>query len=62
MKRMTSVDMHEAMRMALEIVDRQIADGTLDQSGRFYTDEELEVQRKELAASKLNKQPKAPAA
>jgi hypothetical protein len=62
MKHMTSEEIHEAIHRALEIVDRQIADGTLDQSGRFYTDKELEAQRAALAASKAVRQSKAPAA
>lgn len=41
MKRMTSEEMHEAFHRALEEVDRQLASGELDQSGRYYTEEEL---------------------
>ncbi|MGA2252661.1 hypothetical protein [Terracidiphilus sp.] len=59
---MTSEEIHEAMHRALEIVDRQIADGTLDQSGRFYSDEELEAQRAALAAGKAAQKSKVSAA
>ena len=41
MKRMTSKDLHQAIRQGLEEVSRRIASGELDQSGRYYTDEEL---------------------
>jgi hypothetical protein len=41
MERMTSEEIHEGMRRALEEVDRRLANGTLDGSGRFFTDEEL---------------------
>jgi len=62
MKNVRSEEFFEAVHKALAEVDRQIADGALDGSGRFYTDEELEAQRKALAAGKQRKQPKAPAA
>ncbi len=61
MKHMTSEEIHEAMRRALEEVDRQIADGTLDQSGRFYTDAELEARRLAIAAGKPASRAKIPA-
>ena len=38
---MTSREMHEAIRQALDEVDRRLASGELDGSGRYYTDEEL---------------------
>lgn len=41
MRRMTSEEIHEAMHKALEEVDRRLATGELDGSGRFYSDEEL---------------------
>ncbi|MFZ0306494.1 MAG: hypothetical protein WAL75_27660 [Terracidiphilus sp.] len=41
MKGMTSHEMFEAVHRALDEVDRRIASGELDGSGRFYTDEEL---------------------
>jgi hypothetical protein len=62
MKNMTSDQWHEAVRKGLQELDRRLADGTLDQSGRFYTDEELDAQRAALAAAKPALHPKAPAA
>ena len=62
MKNMTSEEWHEAVRKGLEELDRKLADGTLDQSGRFYTDEELEAQCAALASAELTKHRKAPAA
>jgi hypothetical protein len=41
MKNMTTKEMFEAFHQALEEVDRRLASGELDGSGRFYTDEEL---------------------
>jgi hypothetical protein len=41
MKRMTSSEMHEAVRKALVEVDRRLASGELDGSGRYFTEEEL---------------------
>lgn len=41
MKRLSSDELHEAIHRALEEVDRRLATGELDRSGRFYTDEEL---------------------
>jgi len=41
MKRMTSRDLHKAIRQGLKEVSRRVASGELDQSGRYYTDEEL---------------------
>jgi hypothetical protein len=41
MKRMTSSEMHEAVRKALVEVDRRLASGELDGSGRYFTDAEL---------------------
>jgi len=38
---MTSKEMFEAAHQALEEVDRRLASGELDGSGRFYSDEEL---------------------
>jgi hypothetical protein len=40
-KQMTSNEWHEAARKGLAEVDRRLASGELDGSGRFYTDEEL---------------------
>ena len=41
MKELTSEEWHEAVHKALAEVDRKLASGELDQSGRYYTDEEL---------------------
>jgi hypothetical protein len=41
MKELTSEEWHDAVGKALNEVDRKLASGELDQSGRFYTDEEL---------------------
>ena len=41
MKKMSSDELHEAIHRALAEVDRRLAAGELDGSGRFYTDEEL---------------------
>lgn len=38
---MTSEERHEAVHQALAEVDRRLASGELDGSGRFYTDAEL---------------------
>ena len=41
MKNMTSQEMFDAVHRALDEVDRRLASGELDGSGRFFTDEEL---------------------
>ena len=41
MKQMTSTELHDAIHQALAEVSRRLASGELDQSGRYYTDEEL---------------------
>ncbi|MFZ2023911.1 MAG: hypothetical protein WBP71_10660 [Terracidiphilus sp.] len=41
MKSMNSREMHRTLHRALEEVDRRLAPGELDGSGRFSTDEEL---------------------
>jgi hypothetical protein len=41
MKNRTSQQVFDAVHGALDEVDRQLASGELDGSGRFYTDEEL---------------------
>ena len=38
---LTSQQMFDAVHQALDEVDRQLASGEIDGSGRFYTDEEL---------------------
>jgi hypothetical protein len=62
MKRMTSEEMHEASHRALEEVDRQLASGELDQSGRYYTDEELAAGAATGEFKKETKPKSAPAA
>jgi hypothetical protein len=58
MKQMTSNELHDALHKALAEVDRKLASGELDQSGRFYTDEEL---RAGAATGRVPKKPrKAP--
>lgn len=41
MKEMTSQELHDAIRKGLDEVERRLASGELDGSGRFYSDEEL---------------------
>jgi|HubBroStandDraft_6_1064221.scaffolds.fasta_scaffold4583267_1 hypothetical protein len=41
MRQMTSIELHDAIRQALAEVSRRLASGELDQSGRYYTDQEL---------------------
>lgn len=41
MKKLNSDELHEAIHLALDEVERRLASGELDQSGRYYTDEEL---------------------
>jgi len=41
MKDMNSQQMFDAVHRALEEVDRRLASGELDGSGRYWTDEEL---------------------
>jgi hypothetical protein len=41
MKTLTSKEMLDAMDAALAEVDRKLAAGELDESGRFWSDEEL---------------------
>jgi hypothetical protein len=41
MKNLSSSELHEAIDQALAEVSRRLASGELDQSGRYYTDEEL---------------------
>jgi signal transduction histidine kinase len=41
MKNLTSRELHDAIGRALAEVSRRLAAGALDQSGRYYTDEEL---------------------
>lgn len=41
MKRLSSDELHDAIHRALAEVDRKLASGELDGSGRFFTDEQL---------------------
>lgn len=41
MKNLSSRELHETIHQALDEVDRRLASGELDGSGRYYTDEEL---------------------
>ena len=41
MKKLSSHELHETIGRALVEVDRRLASGKLDGSGRYYTDEEL---------------------
>jgi hypothetical protein len=54
MRNMTSQEMFDKVHRALDEVDRRLASGELDGSGRFYTDEEL-------AAGAATGRPKKPA-
>jgi hypothetical protein len=40
-KNLSSRELHETIGQALAEVDRRLASGELDGSGRYYTDEEL---------------------
>jgi hypothetical protein len=40
-KNLSSRELHETIRQALAEVDRRLASGELDGSGRYYTDAEL---------------------
>lgn len=59
MRTMTSEELHNAMEEALAEVDRQLASGELDQSGRFWTDEELARMKAEKAAAQAASAPAA---
>jgi hypothetical protein len=62
MKHLTSEELHRAVREALEEVDRELASGELDGSGRFYTDEELAAGAATGRRPKQKEPAKAPAA
>ena len=62
MRRMTSEEMHDALHRALEEVDRQLVSGELDDSGRYYTDEELAAGAATGELKKAEKPKTAPAA
>ena len=38
---LTSSELHDRIGKALDEISRQLASGELDQSGRYYTDEQL---------------------
>jgi hypothetical protein len=59
---MSSEEWHEAVRRGLVELDRQLASGELDGSGRFYTDEELAAGAATGRIEKPAKKKEAPAA
>jgi hypothetical protein len=59
---MSSDEWHEAVRRGLAEVDRRLASGELDGSGRFYTDEELAAAAATGQIKKPAKKKEAPAA
>ncbi len=61
-KKMSSDEWHEAVRRGLAEVDRRLASGELDGSGRFYTDEELAAGAATGRVEKAAKKREAPAA
>ena len=62
MKEMTSREMLDSVEKALTEVDRRLASGELDGSGRFYTDEELAAGAATGKAKKPKSKAAAPAA
>jgi hypothetical protein len=62
MKEMTSRDMLDSVEKAMAEVDRRLASGELDGSGRFYTDEELAAGAATGQIKKPAKKKEAPAA
>jgi hypothetical protein len=62
MKEMTSRDMLDSVEKAMAEVDRRLASGELDGSGRFYTDEELAAAAATGQIKKPAKKKEAPAA
>jgi hypothetical protein len=62
MKEMTSREMLDTVAKALSEVDRRLASGELDGSGRFYTDEELAAGAATGKTMKPEKKKEAPAA
>jgi hypothetical protein len=62
MKEMTSRQMLDSVAKALSEVDRRLASGELDGSGRFYTDEELAAGAATGRIEKPAKKKEAPAA
>ena len=62
MKEMTSREMLDSVERAMAEVDRRLASGELDGSGRFYTDEELAAGAATGQIKKPAKKKEAPAA
>ena len=60
--RLTSRQILDGVDKALEEMDRRLASGELDQSGRFYTDEELAAGAATGEVRKPVKKTEAPAA
>ena len=58
----TSRQLLDLFDKSLSEVRHDLADGTLDQSGHFYTDDEPKAQRVAAPTLKPAPQPKAPAA
>ena len=56
MKRLNSDELHETIHRALKEVDRRLASGEIDGSGRFYTDDELAAG---AATGRLARKPRA---
>jgi len=61
-KQLSSAEWHEAVRRGLSEVDRRLASGELDGSGRFYIDEELAAGAATGQIGKPEKKKEAPAA
>lgn len=59
---MSSDELHDAIHRALAEVDRRLASGELDGSGRFFTDEELAAGAATGDLRKKEKSETAPAA
>jgi hypothetical protein len=62
MKEMTSREMLDSVEKAMAEVDRRLASGELDGSGRFFTDEELAAGAATGQIKKPAKKKEAPAA
>ncbi|MGB6745348.1 MAG: hypothetical protein WBE38_17005 [Terracidiphilus sp.] len=62
MERLSSDELHDAIHRALAEVDRRLASGELDGSGRFFTDEELAAGAATGDLRKKEKSETAPAA
>ena len=62
MNRRSSQEIHDAIRRGLNQVSRRLTSGTLDGSGRFYTDEELAAGAATGTTKKPLKKKQTPAA